>query len=1237
VKRHAKVAVAALTLLLAIGGGTAFALNGHAPSPSNPFLEGLANPQALAVDQSSGELYVLDVGDSTVKRFDSSGAPSEFSALGSNAIDAAGGGDCAATPADCDQTPQGGFAFDGPSAAQLAIDRSGGPAEGYIYVTNSLNGAVNVFDQTGTYKGRLPNTGGEPCGVAVDPSGNVFVANTGTGRVYRYAPAADPAEASFEGQLQNLSSPCNIAVDSSGNVYLVPHSGGELLRYESSQFFEAAEPVSTQAALFATAVSIDPTTEDLYVDEGNQLAHYDSSGNRIQRFGAAGDPSEPEDELAESRGVAINAATSTVYASDSADGQVSAFVPAILPDATTEAATAVTDTAATLNGTVDPTEGGPEAECEFQWGTEADSYPNTVPCTPAGPYAVATAASAGIAGLEPGTEYHFRVVGSSAEGTNPGADLTFTTAGAPIVSNLSVSDVGTSSAILHATINPAGAATNYRFEYVSLEEFEASGFDDAASAPVPDGTVAPGPAQDVSQEIEGLGQGTAYHYRLTAVSEGGSATSDPRTLTTHVPAGELSLPEGRRWEMVSPRDKEGSDVRTDAGRTRALAGGDKLFFSSLHSFGDAVGTGLTGEFIAERGSDGWHTHSVTPPMKPQSFADLGDIFDPRFVGELSADGTTGVYTSHSPLTGPSNVSEIKNLYLRRDLDQPGTGTFELLTESFQPILAYDEPSELPDPYRAPAQVEPVFAGASTDFDHVAFSSRLNLTDDAPPQNALCLGGLFSQCAPRLYEHTPAGVRLVGKVPVAPATSCGGDDCVPAVRSVARRGSSQDQPDVVSADGSRIYFLVPRGNGVGGGGSIYLREGGSTTHRVNVDEKTSPEPSGSSSRVVLTWITPDGMHAFFTTDEQLLDTDVDPDADIYRYDVGAPEGSHLTLISDGIPGSGSANRFFGASETGEYAYFGSARRLNSDDPFLPANSEYVYMWHGGANKLVGSASAIDQDLNARTHTEPLARVTPDGIKLMFFSRSLDLLTGNVAGFNAGGGFFHEDCSDLPCGRAYVYDATADSGQGQIACASCPPDGTRVFSNAVWAPRIEVGGAVSENHINHPLTDDGRLAFFSVRDPLVPEDTNGRYDVYAYDLSAGKVRLLSSGACACDSWFVDASPDGRDVFFTTRDRLVGWDTDTLMDVYDARVGGGLPEPPSPLPSCQGDACQPPPLGLNDPTPASAAGGGPGNPKPARRCRPRKRGASVHGKKGRCAKKKGAQRGGGKQDKTNRRAGR
>ncbi len=111
----------------------------------------------------------------------------------------------------------------------------------------------------------------------------------------------------------------------------------------------------------------------------------------------------------------------------------------------------------------------------------------------------------------------------------------------------------------------------------------------------------------------------------------------------------------------------------------------------------------------------------------------------------------------------------------------------------------------------------------------------------------------------------------------------------------------------------------------------------------------------------------------------------------------------------------------------------------------------------------------------------------------------------------------------------------------------------------------------------LSTDGRRAFFETARPLVTADENNAIDVYEWEDSdldgEGEVRLISAGRGATDSKFLDASVLGDNVFFTSRDRLVGIDTDDQVDLYDARIGGGIPgQNPSPAPPpCEGDDCQ------------------------------------------------------------------
>ena len=86
----------------------------------------------------------------------------------------------------------------------------------------------------------------------------------------------------------------------------------------------------------------------------------------------------------------------------------------------------------------------------------------------------------------------------------------------------------------------------------------------------------------------------------------------------------------------------------------------------------------------------------------------------------------------------------------------------------------------------------------------------------------------------------------------------------------------------------------------------------------------------------------------------------------------------------------------------------------------------------------------------------------------------------------------------------------------------------------------------------MSDDGSRVFFNAYDALVPGDTNGTQDVYQWELpgtgdcttanpsyseqNGGCVSLISSGQSPQVSEFIDASADGKDVFFTTGSSLL-----------------------------------------------------------------------------------------------------
>jgi hypothetical protein len=98
---------------------------------------------------------------------------------------------------------------------------------------------------------------------------------------------------------------------------------------------------------------------------------------------------------------------------------------AAAPGVTTGNADKVTDTTATLTGTVNSN--GEETTYFFEYGTTTAYGTKTSVETVGGKGKADKAVKEAIAGLSPNTLYHFRLVATNASGTRTGADKTFTT------------------------------------------------------------------------------------------------------------------------------------------------------------------------------------------------------------------------------------------------------------------------------------------------------------------------------------------------------------------------------------------------------------------------------------------------------------------------------------------------------------------------------------------------------------------------------------------------------------------------------------------------------------------------------------------------------------------------------------------------------------------------------------------------------------------------------------------
>jgi DNA-binding beta-propeller fold protein YncE len=1171
----------------------------------------LSNPAGVAVDEATHEVYVVDRGKEQVDRFTCNPGPCKFASA---------------------------FAVRSPES--IAVDNAPSSptnqSQGDVYVS-SMNdkgpvpkGSVFKFSSTGTLLASTSAAEGIPLeqmlGLAVTASGELWVEQGAESPVIYKASGATPKKIKLSSEsLEVVHSHEHVghglAVDSNESFYVTSGEFGEVFEVEEVEE-ESAEAdcalapcvvtkVQTKNAkgeeevepLIAELLSANTTglavdlfgpgvfANDVYIDNGTHVSSLTAAGALIQEFGAA-EPAQGFAGLQQGTGVAVDSSTGEVYVADAGTDTIDVFglEPKGAPKIDSVSAAEVTSTTAKLSAEIDPT--GVETEYKFEYSTSTPvdcSSASSSPCEAPIPEGRLEGvfedkpASAEIANLQPGTEYHIRVIATQ-EG------------GAPVISREStlITPVASGEGLLPdgrhwemvsplekqgaGIVPPTGsgsavqaAANGEAISYFALGPIEAE----------PHGNRNPEVTQVLAKR--GAGGWTDKDISTTDETSHGPENTDAEyrvfspdlalalvypfpgnSDVTRFAEPALSPSLSSPGELEEVREKT-PYLRDDGLPSEAST---EAIYAQARKNGEAMGEGPDGTgFLAlinakddTAKSEYGQANGQAKTTTEGATSDLGHVAIGAAVPLTSSDPSAPANTLYLWSEGALPVGEFQLVsrlpsgtvapeggvlgskefrQVRNAISGNGARVFWSASHHlYMWSRATERSIQLDVPQAGAGQEAPdaEFAIASTDGSKVYFTDTQRLTTDASPRKA------------DLYECEIAGTEE--------APACNLSDVTPAPATAGENAAVQGTVLGASEDGSRLFFVA---NGV-----LASNE---SSHGE------TPEP-GSCAPVV----------------EEKVAGPVGATCNLYMSVPGPNPGEHVTTFIARLSNEDAPD--WESTENG-LAFITS--RLSPNAQHLAFMSE---------RSLTGYENA-DVDSN-----NPDEEVFLYNVK----ENSTVCVSCNPTGARPTG-IFDQSGGGLGIGPLVDREDIWSTEKAGI-------DHWLAGSVASWDPIDNLHALYQPRY----LSDDGRV-FFNSSDALVPQATNHKEDVYEYEpegevgaggqvvcshasatyseKSGGCVSLISSGTSSQESVFLDASESGGDAFFLTEAGLVPQDTDESYDVYDARECGSSclpPQPPKSSPCHDEQEC------LNAPAsppsfsaPASVAFSGAGNVVPSQQALP------------------------------------